>query len=306
MASGYGLIILIYLAVLMMGDAQNGFFEFLPLALTQLPWLMALALISFLLRYVRWFFLLRSAGNSVPLWRGWLSYLSGFAFTATPGKVGELIRIRYFGRLNVKASRVMSAFIFERALDLVVVLCMASVWVVDWQMFGLAASFVSLILLAIGAVMFQPGWLQALGSVFASKGFQRLARLLFFLARGLAGCRVWFKPWPLFLSLLVGVVSWSITAFAFVLLLYAINLDVPLLAAFSTYPLAMLAGAVSMLPGGVGTTEAAIILQLQWHGVPVATAMMAAVVVRLSTMWFSVVCGLLAILFEELKFSSRF
>jgi len=287
--------------MLLMLDSQKGFFEFLPLALTQLPWLMALALITFFLRYVRWFFLLRSAGYSVPVWRGCLSYLSGFAFTATPGKVGELVRIRYFGRLNVNASRVMSAFIFERALDLVVVLCLASVWVVDRQMFGLAASFVSLILLAIGAVMFHPSWLQALGSVFVLKGYQRLARLLLFLARGLAGCRVWLKPWPLFLSLLLGVASWSITAYAFVHLLNALNLEVPLLAGFSAYPLAMLAGGASMLPGGVGSTEAAIILQLQLHQVPFDKALVASVIVRLGTMWFSIACGFVAIIFEELR-----
>jgi len=302
MAIGYGFIVLIYLGLLVLGDTQNGFFEFFPIALTQLPWLVALALITFFLRYLRWFLLLRLAGNSVPLWRGWLSYLSGFAFTATPGKVGELVRIKYFGRLNVQASRIISAFIFERSLDLVVVLCLASVWVVDRKIFGLSVLMVSIILLAIGVVLLRPGWLQALGSFFFSKGFLRLARLLLLLADGLAGCSVWLKPWPLILSLLIGVASWSITAFAFVHLLYTLNLEVPLLGAFSAYPLAMLAGAVSMLPGGVGPTEAAIIVQLQWHGVPYAGALLASVVVRLSTIWFSVACGLVAIFFEELLF----
>jgi len=196
----------------------------------------------------------------------------------------------------------MSAFVFERALDLIVVFCIASVWVVDWPIFGLAATFVSLFLLSIGLVMFRPFWLQAIGSVCESKGFGRLARLLFFLAESLTGCRVWLKPWPLFLSLLLGVASWSITALAFVHLLYSLNLEVPLFAAFSAYPLALLAGAASMLPGGVGPTEAAIIVQLQWHGVPFALALLASVVVRLSTIWFSVACGLVAIFFEELLF----
>lgn len=298
----YCLIVTIYLAILLMVDSQKGFFELLPTALAQLPWLMVLALATFVLRYARWYFLLRWAGNSVHLWRGWSSYLSGFAFTATPGKVGELIRIRYFARLNVKARLVMSAFVFERALDLMVVFCIASVWVVDWQIFGLAATFVSLFLLAIGLFMLHPLWLQAIGSVCESKGFRRLARLLLFLAESLTGCRVWLKPWPLLLSLLIGLASWSITAFAFVHLLNSLNLDVPLLAALSVYPLAMLAGAASMLPGGVGSTEAAIIVQLQWHGVPFALALLASVVVRLSTMWFSVACGLVAIIFEEFLF----
>ena len=121
-AWGYGLIVGIYLMILLWVDAQKGFIELLPTALRQLPALMFFALVSFGLRYARWFYLLRLAGSHVSVWQGWLAYLSGFAFTATPGKVGELVRIRYFGRLQVNASRVMSAFVFERALDLVVVL----------------------------------------------------------------------------------------------------------------------------------------------------------------------------------------
>jgi uncharacterized membrane protein YbhN (UPF0104 family) len=300
-AWGYGLIILVYLTMLLWVDAQKGFFELLPTALRQLPALMFFAMLSFGLRYARWFFLLRLAGSHVPVGRGWLAYLSGFAFTATPGKVGELVRIRYFGRLQVNASRVLSAFVFERALDLLVVLGLASLWVVDHQMLGLSAAFVFVLLLALGWVMLRPDGLGASAAFIAGRGWLRLARLLDFVAEALMGCRVWLKPWPLLVSVVLGLGAWSVTAYAFVHLLDSLRLDVPGLAAFSAYPLAMLVGAASMLPGGVGSTEAAIVVQLQWQGVPVATALLAAVVVRLGTMWFSVVCGLAAVLVLELK-----
>jgi uncharacterized membrane protein YbhN (UPF0104 family) len=302
---GYGVIIAIYVAMLLLVDTQKGFFEYAPMALAQLPVLMALALASYALRYARWFLLLRWTDRVTPVWRGWLAYVSGFAFTATPGKVGELVRVRYFGRLHVDASLVMSAFVFERALDLVVVLCLATLWVVDREMLFLAAAFVCLFLLAVGLVMFQPGWLGAFASFFAAKGWLRLARLLRLVADGLVGCRVWLKPWPLLVSFLLGVGAWSITAFAFVYLLDALKLHMPMLAAFSAYPLAMLAGAASMLPGGVGSTEAAIVVQLQWHGVPATTALLAAVVVRMGTMWFSVVCGLVAVLIQEIQWTRQ-
>jgi uncharacterized membrane protein YbhN (UPF0104 family) len=300
-AWGYGLIVVIYLGMLFYADAQKGFFEFLPTALAQLPVLMSLALLSFGLRYARWFYLLRLAGSHVPFGRGWLAYLSGFAFTATPGKVGELVRIRYFGRLQVDASRVMSAFVFERALDLVVVLGLALFWVADHQMLGLAAGFVCVVLLVVCLVVLRPAWIGALAAGLAVRGWPRLARLLHFMAEAFVGCRVWVKPWPLVICVLLGIGAWSVTAYAFVHLLDSLRLDVPWLAAFSAYPLAMLAGAASMLPGGVGSTEAAIVVQLQWHGVPVAMALLAAVVVRLGTMWFSVLCGLVAILVLEMQ-----
>jgi len=294
-AWGYGLIVLIYLAILLWVDAQKGICEFLPTILRELPVLIFLALVSFGLRYARWFYLLRLAGSHVPVGRGWLAYLSGFAFTATPGKVGELVRIRYFGRLQVNASLVMSAFVFERALDLVVVLGLASLWAVDYKMLGMAAAFVSVFMLTVGWMMLRPDWFDASAGVFAARGWLRIAQLLYFVAEALKSCRVWLKPLPLLVSVVLGLGAWSVTAYTFVHLLGTLSLELPWPAAFSAYPLAMLVGAASMLPGGVGSTEAAIVVQLKWQGVPVATTLLAAVVVRLGTLWFSVFLGFASI-----------
>lgn len=292
---GYGLIVLIYLMILLWGDTQKGFLEFLPNALRQLPVLMFLALVSFGLRYARWFYLLCLGGSYVPVWRGWLSYLSGFAFTATPGKVGELLRIHYFSRLKVESSLVMAAFVFERTLDLVVVFCLAALWAVDTQMFIVVSTFVGGGLLVVSFVMYRPKSLDVLGIAFIGNGWGRVGRLLCFVAKAMENCAVWLRPVPLLLSLLLGFGAWCTTAIAFVYLLITFQLHLPFLAAFSAYPLAMLAGAASMMPGGLGTTETAIVIQLQTHGVPVSTALLVAVAVRLGTMWFSVFLGFTSI-----------
>lgn len=54
-----------------------------------MPGLAAVAFASYGLRYARWHWLLRRAGHGVPAMPGFAGYLAGFAFTATPGKVGE-------------------------------------------------------------------------------------------------------------------------------------------------------------------------------------------------------------------------
>jgi hypothetical protein len=85
---GYCLIVVIYFSLLLMVDTQKGFFEYFSAATAELPVLMLFASLFFGLKYARWFLLLCWAGNKVPVWRGWLAYVAGFAFTATPGKVG--------------------------------------------------------------------------------------------------------------------------------------------------------------------------------------------------------------------------
>lgn len=72
-----------------------------------------------------------------------------------------------------------------------------------------------------------------------------------------------------------------------------------------TYSMAMFAVAAFLLPGGVGSTEVAIVLQLKWHGVDTSAALLVAVMIRLGTMWFSVFCGFAAILFQEIQFVRR-
>lgn len=296
---GYGLIFFIYLLALLIIDAQRGFFEFLSIAFTHLPVLMSLALISYGIRYFRWFLLLRWTGIMTPVWSGWLAYLSGFALTATPGKVGELLRIRYFGFLGVSPSRVMSAFVFERALDLIAVFCLASLFVVDQQMLGLAAIFVVIFLFIVSLIIFRPAWLHSLGLILDAKGWSVLSRLVFFIAQALAGCKIWVKPWPILISFSLGLCAWLVTAYTFVYLIEVMRVEIPAFNAFSIYPLAMLAGAASMIPGGVGSTETAIVFQLNLYDVPLSIAILIAVVVRLGTMWFSILCGLLAVLIQE-------
>jgi uncharacterized protein (TIRG00374 family) len=303
--AGYGLILLLYLVVLLMADKSKGFFEYGPAALAQLPVLMSLALLSYGLRYLRWYWLMKWSGHSVPVLGGWWAYLSGFALTATPGKVGELLRIQYFGRFGVSADRVVSAFVFERALDMAVVFVLAALFISDEHMFWLAASFVSMFLVALVVAGLYPEIIRQLSVFCVQKQWMKLSRLFEFLANVLQGCRAWIKPWPMAISLMIGAATWLLTSFAFVYLLDRLDIQMPWLAALSTYPMAMLAGAASMLPGGVGTTEAAIVIQLNWHGVDTATAFLVAVVIRLGTMWFSVFCGFIAILIQEHQFARK-
>jgi len=301
--AGYGLILLLYLVVLLMADKSKGFFEYGPVALAQLPVLISLALLSYGLRYVRWYCLLKWSGYPGPVLGGWWAYLSGFALTATPGKVGELLRIRYFGRLGVSADRVMSAFVFERALDLIVVFALAAIFIADVRMFWLAASFVSLFLVALVVAGLYPEILMRLSVFCVQNQWMKFSRLFEFLAKVLRSCRACIKPWPMVISLTIGAAAWLLTSFAFVYLLNRLDIQMPWLAALSTYPMAMLAGAASMLPGGVGSTEAAIVLQLKWHNIDTSTALLVAVVIRLGTMWFSAFCGFIAILIQEVQYS---
>jgi uncharacterized protein (TIRG00374 family) len=56
----------------------------------------------------------------------------------------------------------------------------------------------------------------------------------------------------------------------------------------------MLIGALSFIPGGLGSTEAAMVLMLSLLGMGVSSAIAATIVCRVATLWFAVALGFCA------------
>lgn len=290
---GFLLLTALYVGLLVWADARRHVFDGLVSLAAILPALLALSLVTYAARYARWRWLLARAACPTPWFTGLLAYLAGFAFTATPGKVGELIRIRYFAPMDVPAWRVISAFVFERALDLLVVLALATLFIRDRGLMVLAATFVALCLLLVIVLARHPMLLDRLARRLEAAQLQRGATALRAFAQGFAGCTVWLSPVDLLLSSALGLLAWGGTALGFVYLLHGLGVNtLPLAEAVAIYPLSMLAGAASMLPGGIGSTEATITALLASSGVPLETGVLAAIGIRLATLWFAILCGL--------------
>ena len=61
------------------------------------------------------------------------------------------------------------------------------------------------------------------------------------------------------------------------------------------YAIAMIVGALSFLPGGLGSTEAVMMLLLLSVGVENSAAVSATLICRVTTLWFAVALGLFAL-----------
>jgi uncharacterized protein (TIRG00374 family) len=284
-----------YVLVLLWVDTANQVLSRLPEVAASLPLLFAVSLLSYGFRYARWQWLLRRSHGPTPLWRGWLAYLTGFAFTATPGKVGELVRIRYFAAFGVPPAKVLASFVFERAVDLLTLMLLAAVTVHDRAVFLLVLACMAVLLGAIAVFAARPKALSIVSTWLRRRRLPRLARLARTLRKGLAGCRVWMNATDIVVAIALGLLAWGAVALSFAWLLARLSVDLPLGAAVSLYPTAMLAGAASMLPGGIGSTEVTIVALLAIHAVPIGIGTLAAVAIRFAGLWFAIGCGLLSI-----------
>jgi uncharacterized protein (TIRG00374 family) len=298
---GFLLLSIFYLAILIWADSENQALSLLPRLALAIPVLMGISLCSYFFRYLRWRWLLRRSGYPVAWSYGFISYIAGFAFTATPGKVGELIRIRYFTKVGVPQNISFGAFVYERALDLIVVLVLASLAISRKDLLVIAIIFVLIFIVLLVIVASNSKWLTRVSTVFKGRSWFRLEKIALTIRDGLTSCRSWFTPLDLAVSMGLGLAAWGMTSYAFMWLLNDLAIPISPLAAFTIYPLAMLAGAASMLPGGVGSTELTIVILLGFYGVTSATAVLAAVGIRFATIWFSVLVGFSCIGLLEIK-----
>lgn len=262
------------------------------------PWhwlgLLALSLVNYACRFARWQHYLTRLGHEVP-WRASLAYyLAGLALTITPGKAGETIRSLYLRRHGVGVPHSLAAFVAERFLDLVVIALLASTALLALEVPG------GFVLAAATAVVMGLLTLRT----------RRLARLLALAAQRLPGrrpravaghaaallaaARDLLAPAPLALGLGLGLVAWTAQGLAFVTILAALGLEVASAQAMGVYAVSLLAGALSFVPGGIGTTEGVMALLLAGLGAGTATLVAAPLISRLTTLWFAVALGLLA------------
>ncbi|MCB1735480.1 MAG: flippase-like domain-containing protein [Gammaproteobacteria bacterium] len=263
---------------------------------------LALSFVNYTLRFGRWQMYLQRLGHPMPPRPSAMIYLSGFALTTTPGKAGEMLRGVFLRHRGMPYMESTAAFLSERLSDLVaiVLLCLfgASVlpsggWVIAVGVFAVIGPLF---------VLSRWHWLRAIEQRF-DQPQSRLARAGHHLARLLLVARRCHTPMLLLTTTVLSVIAWSAEAWAFHLVLHWLGFDPPIAFAFAVYALAMLAGALSFLPGGLGGSEVVMIGLLLWAGMGEAEATAATVVTRLATLWFAVILGVLALIFGQRELS---
>jgi uncharacterized membrane protein YbhN (UPF0104 family) len=268
-------------------------------------WVGALVLAGLALRAARWQLYTRVLGLGLPAGPSVTAFVAGFAFTATPGKVGEVVKsVLLKRRFATPVSATAASLLVERVTDLLAMLGLAVV--------GLAAGG------AGGAASDGPGrgsgWiLLASALAFAAALAFLLSERLERLVLGLLGrvraldrltlglpplldaSRQLLTPIPLIVGLGLATAAWSCEAIALHVILDSLASEVPLAGSFFTFAAASLLGVLSMLPGGLGGFEATMVVLLGRFDVPSSTAVAATLLFRLGTLWLVSIAGLLVL-----------
>lgn len=259
----------------------------------------SLAIGNYLIRFVRWELYLRDRGVRVPPASSALVFVGGFAFAVTPGKVGELVKAYLLRSMHgIPAVTTAPVVIAERVSDLVALLLLA---VIGVAIYGVA---VNVVIASSAVVLFGLlvlAWPRlAHGLIELGTSPQKLRKLRDPAMRMYDGVAALTRPSIVWWSTLIGAAAWMCECIGFWLVLRGFpGTSVPLGLATLIYAATTIAGALSFLPGGLGVTEGAMTLLLveSAHGVDQDTAVAAAILTRLATLWLAVALGAVAMVF---------
>lgn len=248
-----------------------------------------LCLLSYALRGLRWRFWMLHYGRHFGWLQGLRLYLAGYAFTPTPGNVGEAARGLMLARNPLGTAQSLAIFGAERMADLLCLMLLAvpgAVW-----------------LLGHDALRVPPGWLWGLGLFVVIAGTLAIGLLLRYRTVLLTRLPWLREAWHCLavrpaLWLGLTLVAWAAQGLAVWLICAELGLHLPLLLASGFYAMAMVGGALSALPAGLGGTEAVLAGLLVAQGAAAGQALAITVLVRLLTLWLAVAIGLLALLYS--------
>jgi uncharacterized protein (TIRG00374 family) len=261
---------------------------------------------SFAIRSLRWRILLgnvgysRAASYSMPstIGLGRIMYLAWFANCLTIAQLGDVYR----GYLLKKASNVsftvtLGTILAERLLDLMVLGAMLAAGLLVLFHGSLPTEVTqvlagSLILSFLGVVGLLS--VRRFRKVFERIVPKRLHAYYFSLEHGLVGS---FRQLPLLIF--YSAIGWVIEGVTLYLVTAAVGHPVPVADALVVALVVSLLTTIPVTPGGLGYTEAGLVLMLGWLGIDVYTAGAITLLFRIITYWSIVVFGFILFVLDR-------
>lgn len=258
-------------------------------------WALCLSLLNYALRVMRWDQYLRRLGHALPKRFVALTFMAGFAFTLSPGKLGEMVRARYYQPKGIPLSAVTGAFFVERLLDLLVMILLAVAVLAELQAYRsflwVAVALVGGLLACVALVPWS-----LVSQKLAASPHGRVVQAAQSVVNMFVSARSFLSPGMLIMGMLIGMAAWSAEAIGLKLVgdvIAPVHMSVP--AAMGIYSIAIIVGALSFLPGGLGSTEAVMAALLVAHGYPMPQAILLTLICRLLTLWLAVIIGWLCV-----------
>ncbi len=267
-----------------------------------IPLILGLTIGNYLLRFIKWQYYLNRVGvDDLPTGTSGLIFTSGFSMAMTPGKVGEFLKsLLVRAKTGTPMTRTLPVVFAERITDGLSMVILSTVGLlafrVGWPLFLLMSAVLAAILIFIQQEALVEALLRRIGETRYLEGRIDELRELYRSTRKLLG------PRPLTLMAALSTASWFFECLVLYVILQGLGFDHSwslLLASTFVFATSAWLGGASLLPGGLGATEASaaalLVVTIDDPAMNGTTAAAATLILRFATLWFGVAVGLVAL-----------
>jgi glycosyltransferase 2 family protein len=253
---------------------------------------------NYIVRFVRWQYYLRHIGIFVPNGESALVFLSGFVMSVTPGKFGEVFKsLLLYESRGVSIAKTAPVVVAERLTDLIALVVLIAVGSLSFKQ-GVPITISGA--LVVGLIWIACAY-RPLGE-FLLKLFEKFPltkRVAPKLREAYESLLEMTRIEPLVVGTITGIVAWGMECAALYVIISGFGANILSWdAATFAYSTSTLAGALAMMPGGLGVTEvgmAGLIQALGGKLMNMSLATAATILVRIATLWYAVVIGIVAL-----------
>jgi uncharacterized protein (TIRG00374 family) len=299
--SGMMLAIAVYALFLLWGDVQGVLHVLARIPVSVFALAILCTLSSYFIRFTKWHWMLKQLDIHLPLRQSLDIFFIGLSMSITPGKMGELLKSYLIKKqCQIDISRSASAVFVDRLTDLFSMLVLISVGITLFKQGWLSFILFVAILLGITLLLrWQTGSLKLIDWMTSFTFLQKYrepARNLYQNIYALLQGKVFI------FSVLISVAAWFMECVSLYVFTQSLGISLSLIHDIFIFSFGTLAGALSMLPGGLGIAEGSIAgLYMHFH-IDKSTAVSITFLIRLVTLWLGVWIGLAVFLRKRNKY----
>ena len=268
------------------------------------PLILACASANYFFRFRKYDYYTRVLGIHPGTEKNVIIFFTAFMMAVTPGKLGEVLKSYLLKEVNqTPVSRSAPVILAERLTDFIGLIVLI---LIGASMFGQGQTAVLLFTFFFAGLtsilMWRRGSLAIIGFVERIPLFRKFVRHLH---DGYESMYQLLRPVPFLYATALSIVSWAFECFGFWLVLSVFHAPPTFMKATFIYSFSTIVGALSMLPGGLGTTEGSLTGLTMLAGATRDIAVASTFIIRIATLWFAVIVGVVVTVFFQKRLHVR-
>ena len=283
--------IILYISFLIVSDLNTIYDKILEMKIEFLHYVLFLAPLSWIVVFLRWHLLLKNSDIIIPKKENFKIYMSGFAMSATPGKVGELIKTQMLhSKYGIPRKNTAPIIISEQFYNIFGILIVSILGLFYFD-FSIYVVFVT------GCILFCTFLLLSSEKLFRKfttliskiKFFQKFVPSLsdsyLILQKSTRG-KIFVT------SSALSVIFWMLESLIAFFVLFSFDIkNFEFLQLAATYTTSIIIGVASFLPMGIGVVEGSLAGFFSYQGIELSLALTLVIFIRIFTRWYGVITG---------------